>query len=188
MGRLETLEGVVAQGDQVIQGLLGRPVQMVLLGNQVRLDQTARKENQDDQLKVQTRFQEILGHQENQDLLVYQDLMDSLVATDNLVKLVHQDLQDHLDLWDLLERLEILVSQGNLDLRVSAESVPNIVPWMEVSSSKMERDAKRFHKHHLGCQMYICIYVINVCCKTKEHDTTGHSSRKMSHSYDDQPT
>lgn len=144
MGCPEIQEGVVVQDDQVIQGLLEHQVKMVLLGNQVRLEQTVKRENQDDQRKVQTQFPVTLDHQETQDHLVCQDLMGSLVVMDNLVKLDHPDLPDRLGLLDLLVHQETLVHQDSLDCKENAGSVLNIVRWMEVFSSKMEHGAKQF--------------------------------------------
>lgn len=104
-----------------------------------------------------------------QDLLVFPDQTDSLGA---MGKLDSPDLQGHLVHQDQLDRQdnqETPDSPDNLDRKESAVSAPNIVRWMEVCSSKMERDDKKTIKQIASGAIYL--YVCNKRLSSKSFST-----------------
>jgi len=137
------------------------PVQMVHQVNQVKTECQVLLDHQDhqeapDQL-AQTDHQEMQEnpvqahhqHPEIQDPLEMQDQMEDQERTAVQELTEHQEAQEQRDHQDLLEPQEKMEDPAKTDHQVQLahkerrEFAPNIVPSMEVSSSKMEPDVKQ---------------------------------------------
>jgi hypothetical protein len=139
---LETADVPATLADLATMDLLAHPDHL----DHPEMEETLAETDHPDNLAVQLRANhsslEILDNLEKMDHLDYLETTDHLEEMDNLAPL---ETEDHLDQPETLAALEDLATQDPKDHPVCLESAvfaPNIVPWMEVFSSKMEAEER----------------------------------------------
>jgi hypothetical protein len=158
MEHQETTADQEAQADpatQAAQAMLDYPAH---LDHQETVDPTDNPETPADQPNPHQISPETQDQPENQDHLVFPEITDHQAEMDNqdhlatVAHLVHQEAQEEMATPDQKDHPDLPANQEK------EESVPNIVPWMAVFSSRMEAEGSREDEESSGFRIPISTF------------------------------